>query len=280
MSSGSVDFAARTVAGITGALERAVFSEEVARRPGFLQKADPRAKVLATLFLLLAAGLARQLAVLLGIYLLATLLARASLLSAGDFSRRVWLGIPVFAGVVVLPSLFILPGRPLLSLVEVPPVRLVVTDNSLATALLFVLRVGTSVALALLLVSTTRWAELLRALRILRVPGSFLVVLGMTYRYLFLLLRSANNLFLARASRTVGVTSGAEQRRWAAAATGVLASRSVRLSGEVLLAMQARGFDGEIRSAVHPRMRDEDWLLLALGVVLAAGLLLLDGLLG
>ena len=111
-------------------------------------------------------------------------------------------------------------------------------------------------------------------------PGSFLVVLGMTYRYLFLLLRSANNLFLARASRTVGVTCSAEQRRWAAAATGVLASRSVRLSGEVLLAMQARGFDGEIRSAIHPRMRDEDWLLLALGVALAAGLLLLDGLLG
>ncbi len=276
MGAGGGDFVAKTIGGVTAALEQSVFSEELARRPGLLQGVDPRAKVLAGLMMLIAVALTRHLVLVMAVYLLATLLAALSRLPLVDFTRRVWMGIPLFAGVVALPSLFLLPGRPLLTLLEAPPLHLALTDNGLASALLFVGRVGASVSLALLLVSATRWTDLLKALRVLRVPESFLVVLGMTYRYLFLLLRSANHLFMARASRTVGVTSGTEQRRWAAAAAGSLVSRSVKLSGDVLLAMQARGFDGEIRAGSPPRMRDGDWLSLALGLVLSAGLLLLD----
>lgn len=276
MGTGSGDFVAKTLAGITGSLEQAVFSEELARLPGLLQPIDPRAKVLAGLMLLLTAGFARQSGVLAVLCAATLLLAWQSRIPLGVFARRVWLGIPLFAAVVVLPSLFLLPGRPLLVLLETPSLRLAVTDNGLASAVLFVARVGTSVSLALLLVSTTRWTDLLRALRVLRVPDSFVVVLSMTYRYLFLLLRSAGSLFLARSSRTVGATSGGEQRRWAAAASGVLMSRSVKMSGDVLLAMRARGFDGEIRSGRLPRMQDGDWLVLVLGVVLSAGLLLMD----
>lgn len=273
---GGGDFVAKTLVGIAGSLERAVFSEELARLPGLLQGADPRSKVVAGLMLLVAAGLARHLAVVVALYAVTVLLAGLSRLPLGDFARRVWLGIPLFAALVALPSLFLLPGRPLLVLLEMPPLRLAVSDNGLASVVLFVARVGTSVSLALLLVSTTRWTDLLRALRVLRVPDSFVVVLGMTYRYLFLLLRAAGNLLLARASRTVGATSGNEQRRWAAAATGVLMSRSVKMSGDVLQAMRARGFDGEIRSGSFPRMRDEDWLMSVLGAVLSAGFLLAD----
>ncbi len=273
---GGRDFVAKTLAGIAGSLERSVFSEESARLPGLLQGVDPRAKVVAGLLLLVAVGLARHLVVVMAAYAGMVVLARLSRLPLRDFARRVWLGIPLFAALVVLPSLFLLPGRPVLVLLEGSSLRVAVTDNGIASGLLFVARVGTSVSLALLLVSTTRWTDLLQALGVLRVPDSFVVVLGMTYRYLFLLLRSTSNLFLARTSRTVGVTSGNEQRRWAAAAAGVLMSRSVKMSGDVLLAMRSRGFDGEIRSVNFPRMRDEDWLLLLLGVVLAAGLLLGD----
>jgi len=271
------DFVGRTVSGITGALERAIFNEEQARLPGLLQRIDARAKVMATLFLLLGTGLARHLLPIAALYLVTILLARLSLLPLAGFVKRAWLGIPLFAGIVVLPSIFMLPGHPLLTVLEVPPFRLAVTDNGVSGATLLIARVGTSVSLALLLVFTTRWTELLRGLRVLGVPASFLAVLSMTYRYIFLFLRGANNLFLARASRTVGATTGAEQRRWAAAATGTLVSRSVKLSGEVLLAMRARGFEGEIRSPGAARMRDEDWLVVALAAVVAASVLLLDG---
>jgi cobalt/nickel transport system permease protein len=270
------DFVARTIAGVTAALEQAVFSEESARRPGLLQGIDARAKVVAALLLLVTAGFLRNLEPLLALSLLALVAAGLSRLSIAGFARRAWLGIPLFAGVIALPSLFLLPGQPVLLLLDSPPLRLAVSDNGLHSALMLVARVAASVSIAVLLISTTRWTDLLRALSVLRVPQSFLMVLSMTYRYLFQFLRSANDLFLARASRTVGVSSGAEQRRWAGGATGALVSRSVKLSGDVLLAMRARGFDGEVRVAGGRSMRDADWLLLSLTTALATALLLLD----
>jgi len=50
----------------------------------------------------------------------------------------------------------------------------------------------------------------------------------------------------------------------------------MKMSGDVLMAMQARGFVGEARTEVGHGMRDQDWLFLALGVALAAGVVLLD----
>ncbi len=270
------DFVSRSMAEIGGSLERAVYSEETARLPGYLQGIDSRAKGLALLMFLLVVGTTKQLAVVLFVYLVVMLLARLSGLPLLRLNRRVWLGIPLFSCIVALPSLFMLPGESILVILSWPPLRLAVTDNGLSSATMLVARVGTSVAVTLLLVSTTRWSELLRALTALRIPNGYVAVLGMTHRYLFLFLRTVNNLFLARQSRTLGTTPTSEQLRWTAGVTGSLVGRSVKLSGDVLMAMRARGFEGEIQGESLPRMRDEDWLVLAAAVTLAAGLLLLD----
>lgn len=272
----AANFMLKTVAAVTAALERAVFSEEHARLPGLLQGRDPRAKVVATLLLLLAVGLAHHLVVVAALYAIVLLLARLSYLSFDFFVKRVWLGIPLFAAMIALPALFTLPGQPLLVLVDSGTIHVAVTDNGLASASLFLARVGTSASLAVLLVLTTRWAQLLKALRVLRVPEAFVIVLGMTYRYLFLFLYLANNMFLARQSRTVGPTSGAAQRRWAAATAGALFSRSMKMSGDVHQAMLARGFSGELRALADFHMADGDWLLIAAGLLVSAGLLMLD----
>jgi cobalt/nickel transport system permease protein len=62
----------------------------------------------------------------------------------------------------------------------------------------FVARVGVSVSLAVLLVIVTPWSDLLKSLQALRVPQVFILLLSMTYRYIFLFLHSANGMFEAR----------------------------------------------------------------------------------
>jgi cobalt/nickel transport system permease protein len=106
---------------MTGALERAVFSEELARRPGLLQSVDPRAKVAVILVLLVAASMVRRLEVLAVLYGVTLLLASLSRLPLRDFCKRAWLGVPLFAGVVILPSLFLTPGTPVLGPIGAPP---------------------------------------------------------------------------------------------------------------------------------------------------------------
>jgi len=122
-------------------------------------------------------------------------------------------------------------------------------------------------------VMTTPWADILKSLRAVRVPQVFVLILSMTYRYIFLFLHTVNGIFLARKSRIVARTSGAEQRRWIGGTMGALMSRSFKMSNDVYAAMLARGFSGEMRTYSAYRMATRDWVLLAGSVAMVVALL-------
>ena len=262
-------FVEKTLADISGSIERAVFSEENARKRGFLQRRDPRAKLLAFLALIIATGLSREWAVLAALYALVLAAAAVSSIDMGLFVKRVWLGMGLFSAVVILPSIFFIGHRELFQ-IPLGFFNLTVHRDGLIAAAIFVLRVSASVSLAILLILTTKWADILKSLRVLRVPNVLVLVLGMTYRYIFLVLHTANAMFLARKSRVVATTSGREQRWWIVSSIGVLMNRSLRMSEDVYQAMLARGFQGEMRTIEDYRMRPGDWLLMATCLLMAA----------
>jgi len=255
----------RSLQAIGESLEQDLFAEELSARPGLFQSLDGRVKVLAILALLLGVGLARSLIVLAGLYLLVLFLAWLSAVPLGFFVRRVWLALPLFTGVIILPALFLTPGPALAHL----PLGLVITRTGIVTALFLLLRVSNSVSLTLLLILTTRWNTVLGALSVLRLPDTFILILGMTYRYIFLLLHTANDMFLSRRSRAVGRLSGAENRRMLAAVGATLLNKSLYLSSEVYLAMESRGFRGTIVTLKPFAMRSRDWLWLFIFLALA-----------
>jgi cobalt/nickel transport system permease protein len=265
---GHVGWLEHTLAGITGSIERAVFTEEHARSRGWLQGIDPRAKLGMFLAVVLAASLSTSIAVEIALYAVVLAAAGASRVPFNFFVKRVWLGIPFFAGIVVIPAIFFVPGERLFDL-PLGPVHLAPSIPGLIGAALFIARVGVSVSLAVLLVLTTRWADLLKSLQVLRVPQLFVLILAMAYRYIFLFLHLANGLFEARKSRVVARTTGGEQRRWISGTMGNLLNRSVKMSNDVYAAMAARGFSGSIRSYNAYRMRRPDWIALGGAVAIA-----------
>jgi cobalt/nickel transport system permease protein len=264
-----------TIAGITGSLERAVFTEEHARRAGWLQRVDPRAKLGMFLAVVLAASLSSSLSILVALYALVLLAARASRIPFDFFVKRVWLGIPLFAGIVVIPAIFFVPGPRLFEL-TLGPLTIAPSIPGLQGAVLFVARVGVSVSLAVLLVMTTPWADLLKSLQAVRVPQLFILVLAMAYRYIFLFLHLTNGMFEARKSRMVAKTSGAEQRGWITGSMGNLLNRSFKMSNDVYAAMVARGFSGSIRTFSDYRMRRSDWLALGGSIAVAVAAVVLQ----
>ena len=176
------------------------------------------------LAVILAASLSSSLAVLAGPVRRSSLAGRgASRLPFDFFVKRVWLGIPLFAGDRDHP-VDLLRARP--AAVR-PRARAAPRSRrrcpGLVGAVLFVIRgSAVSVSLAVLLVLTTPWADLLKSLQAMRVPQVFVLVLSMTYRYIFLFLHTLNGMFEARKSRRRGphsaaASSGAGSRgRWAA----------------------------------------------------------------
>lgn len=259
----------RTLRGISETLERSIFAEEISSRPGLLQSLDPRMKLIAILALLIGVSLSHSLIIIAVVYLLAILLAVLSAIPADFFIKRVWLVLPFFTGLVVLPALFITPGPPLIRI----PLGLTITRTGLITVLFLLLRVSTSVSLALLLILTTPWNSVLSALSVMRIPDVFILILGMTYRYIYLLLHIANDMFLSRQSRVVGRMSGAEERRVIAATTASLLSKSLNMSSQVYLAMQSRGFRGTVVMMKPFKMQPRDWALG--GVLLSVALIVI-----
>jgi cobalt/nickel transport system permease protein len=67
-------------------------------------------------------------------------------------------------------------------------------------------------------------------------------------------------MFESRRSRTVGVLRPAEQRHMAGRTAGVLLSKSVALSNDVYLAMQSRGFRGEVQILSEFHMTSWDYV--------------------
>ena len=246
-----------TIEGLYLAMERALHAENSAGGGGLLQRLDPRVKVAGLFALILASALATRLWVIAAIFVLAISLAALSLISIRMLAGRVWIGALTFTGAIAIPAVFLTPGVPVYHL---PGLNWTVTAQGLTTAGYLILRVETAATLALLLIFTTPWMHVLKALRIFRVPVVFVVILGMTCRYILLMLQTAHEMFESRKSRTVGKMTASEQRRMAVSSASVLLTKTFQLSGDVYLAMQSRGFRGEVYLLDDFQMKPLDWM--------------------
>jgi cobalt ECF transporter T component CbiQ len=262
----------KTLDGLAGLIREALESEEVAARRGLLQRLDARAKLIGMLGLLIATGLVRHIPVLLGLYALTLVLAAASRIGLGWFAKRVWFFIPLFTGVIVAPAMFsfITPGEIVLPLGHWFGHEVGLTRQGLTSAGLIVVRAATSISLVVLLTLTTSWTRLLAALRALFVPRLLVLVLGMAYRYIFVLLDSVSEMVTARRARTVAAKrSRRGERAIAGFSAGALFGKAHALSEEIHQAMLARGFSGEARTLERPRLGAIDAVSLVACLALA-----------
>ena len=258
------------MASLTETLEHATFADQVAAGGGWLQTLDPRTKLAVAMLLVTVTVATPKLEIPACVLMLSLLLALSGRICLHVFAVRIWLGIFFFTGLIALPAVFLVPGT---VIARVPLVDWPLSSQGLLSAARLVLRAETTATVALLLILSTPWTHVLKALRIFRVPVIFVMILGMTQRYIFLLLQLARNLFDARRSRHVGPMDGGQRRRVAASAAGVLLSRSLQIGSDVFLAMQSRGFRGEIPIVDEFKFRTRDWLNLSVITGMAAALL-------
>ena len=263
-----MNFVERTLSSFVNAMERALYAEEHAKADGLLQRLDPRIKVIGILLVVIAAAMAHKLWVIGAAFAIALILAVSSRVSLAILTKRVWLPVLLFTGIIALPAPLVISGREVWRL---PWLGWPLTAQGLASASYLVTRVETAATLSVLLILCTPWSHVLKALRVLGVPVLFVVILGMAYRYIFLLLESAHDMLESRRSRMVGKLAGPERRRLAAASVGVLMSKTLQMSGDVYSAMLARGFRGEVYVLDDFKTARLDWIMLAVFVALASG---------
>ncbi len=250
-------FIEKTIRSLLESMEHTVFAEDMAASDGLLQRWDPRVKMIGIGALILAAVAVHRIPALLGVFVAAVILALLSDIPIRILATRVWTAVAAFTGAIAVPAIFLTPGK---SIYQVPVLDWQVTEQGLRGAALLVLRAETAATLSVLFILCTLWTHVLMALRFFRLPVVLVVILGMTYRYMFLFLQIARDMFESRECRLVGVLAASDRRRLAAASAGVLLGKTLQLSGEVHTAMQARGFRGEVRLLDEAKVGWSDWL--------------------
>jgi len=271
-------FVEKTLGGSAGLLRRVMFSEDTATGGGLLQRIDPRVKLLSLLVLLVAMSLVRNIEILMVGYAATLFLASASRLPLGFFVKRVWLFVPIFTAIMVLPATLsiVIPGDIAVQLWTWHGQPEGLTVQGLTNAALIVARVACSISLVLLLTLTTTWVRLLAALGSLGVPRIFVLIIGMAYRYIFLLLGSVTDMYEARKARSVGAQAhDRHARAFLFASAGALFGKAHNLSEEVHQAMVARGYRGDVHTVAVSRLTMRD--AAAAVVVVAAAITIYGG---
>ncbi|HTY73205.1 MAG TPA: cobalt ECF transporter T component CbiQ [Actinomycetes bacterium] len=270
-------FVEKTLTGSAELLRQVMFSEDSAAQQGLLQRIDPRAKLVALLAVLVAASTVHSIVVLAGVYLLTLLLAFASEIPLRFFVKRVWLFVPVFTLVVVAPATLsiVTPGEVVVPLWTWHGQTVGLTKQGLTTAALLVCRVAVSISLVVLLTLTTTWVRLLAALRSLGVPRMFVLVIGMAYRYIFLLLGSVTEMYESRRARSVGAQKhDRAAREFLGTSAGALFGKAHQLSEEVYQAMVARGYRGDARTVQALRLRRVDAVFAVVTLLVCAAIVI------
>lgn len=237
----------------------------------FIHRLDPRVKVIVTVaFIFSNAFLPNGAWAAFGLAWLFLLFANAlSNLGLGFTFKRSFIALP-FA-LVAVTVLFTIPGKPL-SAFHFLFWDLTVTDMGLLRFGSILVRSWLSVQMAILLVATARFPDIVHALEHLRVPMILTTIIAFLYRYLFVLVDEVFRLLRAREARSAaaaGLRSGGSVA-WRAGVAGNMAGqlflRSYERSDRVYNAMLARGYTGRLNT-IHPHeMRRMDYLATALAL--------------
>ena len=240
-------------------------------KESFIHHLDPRVKVVITIVFIVSNALLPD-----GAWL-AFLLAWLFLLAANALSKlglaytfkRSLIALP-FA-LIAITVLFSIPGKALFTF-QIFTWNFTVTDMGFLRFVSILIRSWLSVQIALLLVATTRFPDLIHALEHLRVPAILTTIIAFLYRYLFVLTDEVFRLLRARESRsaaTTGKRSGGGVL-WRANVAGHMAGqlflRSYERSDRIYNAMLSRGYTGHLYTLNAHEMKPRDYFVTAFAI--------------
>jgi cobalt/nickel transport system permease protein len=264
------------------------FLDRYRQGTSLVHRLDPRLKLLATLAFVLAvtttpAGAWLAFAALAALVVAAIRVAEVPLVEG---LKRSTIALP-FAGMVAISLPFTTGGEVVWSwqpfgfaqggsfgFAQGGPLNwtLTVTDEGLVLFAMVVVKAWLSIMVSGLLVVSTPFPDLLKAMRSLHVPAVLTATISFMYRYLFVLVDEAMRLQTARAARSAGPGRAMWWRaRVLGGMIGSLFIRSYERSERIFAAMLSRGFSGEVRTLTHLTWQARDtWVGLAWSVALSA----------
>jgi cobalt/nickel transport system permease protein len=177
------------------------------------------------------------------------LLLVVSLLNADEILHIIKIGTvaSVFTFIILIPSILM---------------------GNINNSFLIVLKVLATVTIINITSCTTRWNDIIAALKMLFIPDIFIFVLDITMKYIVIFGEFSLNMLYALKLRSVGKSKGKSTSL--SGIIGTLFLKSKEMSEEMYEAMECRGFTGEYKRAKlnKPGLWDVLFILLVVLIIL------------
>lgn len=280
-----ISFIEKGISHLAGVISSAYAQWELASREGLLQKVDARLKVFFLLFFIFIISVKQTLGAMIGLACFFSLLALLSRLDLIGFYKRVFFLSFLFGFLVAFPATLNLINRgeiiwPLFSLsrpysfwVYEIPQEVGITKEGLESMILLVFRLLNSLSLSFLIIYTTPFPEIIKALKVMKIPDSVLMIITLTYKYILLFAHTAQDMHLAQKSRLITMTDRELAQKWVADRLFIIFKKTRAKGEEIFRAMLSRGFNNEVRFFNFKRPAGGDWLMGAF--FLSAGIIFL-----
>lgn len=243
---------------------------ETASQTGVFQKIDSRIKIFFLIYFIVIVSLLKSLTseILLGTFIM--LFVIFSRLPLFQFYKKIFITGGIFGFLIPLPSALNIftPGELLLPLLHLPNIFIPfassevigITREGFLGVLMIYCRVINSLSITFLVFYTTPFSEMMRGIGIFRIPEAIVMVIALTYKYLFLFVKMIQEMHLARKARYIGGEKRSAMRSWVAGRIVFIFQRSQRRFEEVYRAMVSRGFTGKVNNPLPKALRKRDLL--------------------
>lgn len=246
-------FLDKTLRHMLSIIDDTVFNEKVSKKQGLLQSINPLLKILTFLSFVILVVLMKSPAGIATFLMLGISLVFSSRLSLLSVLKRI-LPLTFLTFLIALPASLniVVAGREIFVLYTFkasPSIfgiqRIAITEEGLISMMTMIMRVSCSVFFVFLLTMTTRPDRFMKSLMFI-VPGVFRSIIGITYRYIFFLVRRVEEFIMGLESRRITTVDPSGGRKWIASRIGLLFSISLEFSKELSLAMQSRGYSEKV----------------------------------
>ena len=278
----NLSFLDKTIINSASAVKSIYLQAENAAKENFIQKINPHVKLISLIYLVviisLVSNLVAQILTTAFIFLL-YIIARLKIFQV--YMKIFFLAF-IFGFLVVLPASLniITPGKIIFNLItfdkpshfwiyEIPK-NIGFTENGFQVVSLVFLRVFNSVSIALLIVFTTPFSSFIKSFKIIGAPDTFLMIISLAYKYIFILSLTIEETYFALKSRLAGNIKRSSIRKLISGRILFIFKRSIIIYENTYYAMVSRGYQGKIK--LHSRHPFTVTDFIALVVVIASGI--------
>jgi cobalt/nickel transport system permease protein len=280
-----LSFPDKTIMNSAAALKAIYVQAENASTGNFIQRLHPGVKLILLIYTVIVISIVNrpeaQLIITIFIFFL-YLIARLKIF---DVYKKIIFLATFFGLIIVFPASLniITPGNIILNIITFnKPVHFLIynipqhigfTENGIKVVSLIFLRILNSISIAMLVIFTTSFPAFIKSFKILGIPDTFLMIVSLAYKYIFILSRAIEETYLALKSRISGNVGNKRIRELISGRIFFIFKKSMLIYDSTYLAMVSRGYQGRVLFHSQKKLTSIDFITLI--IVVVSGILII-----